>query len=282
MRLFSVFLLIGVLVLPSVVLGEGPDSRERRLEILEPEETVPLDPAFEMIMKKIDSDFKHIISSPVRLTPRGTALTGLTLLTTLFLLDRDEDYLSETLSSKNADSDRFYDRMDILGSHIPEFTAGFYLLGYFLDDSRLKSRSLAGVEALAISALISAGSGYVIGHKAPGDSSSSGKFDPFSKHHSMPDITSSMIFSVAGAFTYDQPWYQSLLIYGIAAGTSMSRIYYEKAWPSDVFLGSVLGLVVGRTVAARSMGEEEPSWSVLPVLEHNARPAVGLKVEFKF
>lgn len=281
MRRLTLLILILGLVFPLAAFGEAQDEPQRRLEILEPEESVPLDPAFEMIMEKIDNDLKYIISSPVRMTPKGTALTGLTFLTTLFLLENDEDYLSETLASENESSNRFYDRMDVLGTHIPEMTAGFYLLGYFLDDSALKSRSLAGMEALAISALISAGSGYFIGHKGPEDSDSSDEFEPFNRYHSMPDITSSMVFSVAGAFTYEQPWYQSILIYGVAVGTSMSRIYFEKAWPSDVFLGSVIGLVVGRTIAARSSGGAEASWSVLPVLEYNARPAVGLEIEFK-
>jgi hypothetical protein len=60
----------------------------------------------------------------------------------------------------------------------------------------------------------------------------------------------------------------------------MSRLYHEEAWPSDVFLGSVLGTVIGRTIAARSMGNREPPFSLIPVLEHNAKPAVGLMVEF--
>jgi hypothetical protein len=277
----AVLSVVCLLVFPLVAHGQGADAPERRLEVLGPEETIPLDPAFESIMKKIDSDLKHIISSPVRLTPKGTALTGLTLLTTLFLLDRDEDYLSEMAAGDDENSDRFYERMNVIGGHIPEMTAGFYLLGYFLDDAALKSRSLAGVESIAISALISAGSGYLLGHKSPEDTTSSGKFEPLSQYHSMPDMTSAMIFSVAGAFTYDQPWYQSILIYGIAAGTSLSRLYYEKAWPSDVFLGSVLGLTVGRTIASRSMGDKPASWSVLPILEYDARPAVGLKVEFR-
>jgi hypothetical protein len=61
----------------------------------------------------------------------------------------------------------------------------------------------------------------------------------------------------------------------------MSRVYLEESWPSDVFIGSVLGTVIGRTIAARSMGEREPAFSVLPILEHNAEPAVGVMVEFR-
>jgi len=281
MKLLAGFFAFCMLFTVQAVYGQDRDLPERQLKIIEPEEVETLDPAFEMIMEKLDGDLQCVLSSPVRLTPKGSALTGLTLLGTLFLLNEDEDYLSATTATKNESSDRFYDRLDVLGGHIPEMAAGLYLLGYFLDETSLKSRALGGIEAVAITALITAGSGYLIGHKGPEDGASSGEFEPFNKYHSMPDMNSSLIFSVASVFSYNRPWYHGFLYYGIAAGTAMSRVYLEKSWPSDVFLGSVVGTVIGRTVAARSMGDREPSFSVIPVLEYNARPAVGLKVEFK-
>lgn len=264
-----------------VVFGQDEYSPGRQLKIIVPEEVEPLDPAFEMIMEKLDGDLRYVLSSPVRLTPKGSALAGLTFLGTLFLLSEDEDYLSETTATKDESSDRVYRRLDVLGSHVPEVAAGFYLLGYFLDDTGLKSRALGGIEAVAITALITAGSGYIIGHKGPEDTPSEGEFEPLDKYHSMPDMNSSLIFSVASVFSYDQPWYQALLYYGIAAGTVMSRVYFEESWPSDVFLGSVIGTVIGRTVAARSMGDREETFTVVPMLEYNAEPVIGLKVEFK-
>jgi membrane-associated phospholipid phosphatase len=97
----------------------------------------------------------------------------------------------------------------------------------------------------------------------------------------MPDTNSSLIFSMASVYAYKTPLLESLLYYGIAAGTVYSRLYFQEAWPSDAFLGSVLGTAIGRAVAARSRNGGEQKFSLLPVLEHNARPAIGLKVEFK-
>lgn len=281
MRISAVFLLLCILFTVPAAYGQGDDYQERQLKILEPEEIEQLDPAFEMIMLKLDGDLRYVLSAPVRLTPKGTALTGLTVLGTLFLLNEDERYIEAVTDAKGDRSDRGYDRLRVLGRHVPETTAGIYLLGYFLDDTDMKSRALGGLEAVAITALLTAGSGYVIGHKGPDDVESSSEFEPFSKYHSMPDMNSSLVFSVASTFAYDRPWHQSLLIYGVAAGTAMSRVYHEEAWPSDVFLGSVLGTAIGRTVAARSRGGKEPSFSVLPVLQYNAQPAIGLELEFK-
>ena len=80
------------------VYAQSETEPDRQLRILVPKEEVKrLDPAFEMIMQKIDGDIKHILSSPVRMTPKGTAITGLTLLGTLFLLNEDEEYLADSL-----------------------------------------------------------------------------------------------------------------------------------------------------------------------------------------
>lgn len=264
------------------VHAQSPEEPERQLRILEPtDEIQDLDPAFEMIMEKIDGDLRYILSSPVRLTPKGTAITGLTLLGTLYLLNEDEEYLSDIADTRNGDSGDIFERLRVLGRNVPSTTAGLYLLGYFFDSKTLKSSSLESLEAVAITALITAGSGYVIGHKGPDDSTSSDEFEPFNKYRSMPDMNSSLIFSIASVYSYEQPFLEALLYYGIATGTAYSRLYFQEAWPSDVFLGSILGTAIGRAVASRSRNGKEGNVTLLPVLEHNGNAAVGLKVEFK-
>ena len=262
--------------------GQSETRPDRQLRILEPADEVQrLDPAFEMIMDKIDGDLRHVLTTPVRLTPKGTAFTGLTLLGTLFLLNEDEEFLQDIADSSSESADDVFERFRVLGRNIPETTAGLYLLGYFLDNRNLKSNSLESFEAVAITALMTAGSGYVIGHKGPDDSTNSGDFEPFNKYRSMPDMNSSLIFSVASVFAYEKQFLEAMLYYGIAAGTAYSRLYYQEAWPSDVFLGSVLGAAIGRTVAARSRKGGESNFSLVPVLEYNGNAAIGLKVEFK-
>jgi membrane-associated phospholipid phosphatase len=97
----------------------------------------------------------------------------------------------------------------------------------------------------------------------------------------MPDMDSSLIFSMASVYAYEKSTLEALLYYSIAAGTAYSRLHFEEAWPSDVFLGSILGAAIGRTIASRSRNGGEGSITLLPVLEQNGRAAIGLKVEFK-
>lgn len=255
---------------------------DRQLRILEPSDEVQrLDPAFEMIMDKIDGDLRHILSSPIRMTPRATAITGLTVLSTLFLLNEDEEYLSDIADAGDEDSDYAMERLRVLGRNVPTTATGLYLMGYFLDSRSVKSRSLESLEAVAITALISASTGYIIGHKGPEDSLDSDQFEPFTKYRSMPDMDSSLIFSMASVYAYEKSTLEALLYYSIAAGTAYSRLHFEDAWPSDVFLGSILGTAIGRTVAARSRNGGEGNFTLLPVIEHNGHAAVGLMVELK-
>ena len=273
-----------MLFVPAAHGQDTEDSgKDRQLRILQPDDPILLlDPAFEMIMEKVDEDLKHVLSSPVRLTPRNTALTGLTVLTTLFLLNHDENYAVDILETQDERHDKMFDRFRVLSRNVPQTTAGLYLLGYFLDDTGLKSKSLASFEALAITALISAGSGLIIGHQGPDDSPTSDQFDPFSRYHSMPDMSSSLVFSVASVFAYEAPWHQALFFYTVAAGSAVSRVYHEDAWPSDIFLGSVIGTAIGRTIAARSRNDRgEQDYTIIPVFEHHGQAAAGLKVEWR-
>ena len=270
------------LVMVPQVHAQSESEPVRQLKIIEPTDEIQnLDPAFEMIMEKIDSDIRHILSSPVRMTPKATAMTGLTVLGTLFLLNRDEEILSDIADARDEDSDDVMERLRVLGRNVPGTTAGLYLLGYIIDSKNLKSTSLEALEAEAITALITASTAYLIGHKGPGDSETSGEFEPLSGHHSMPDMNSALIFSMASVYAYEKSTLEALVYYGIAAGTAYSRLHFEEAWPSDVFLGSIVGTAIGRTIAARSRNWQDSKFTLLPVFEHNGRAAVGLKVKFK-
>jgi hypothetical protein len=278
--IFICWVCFGVMVPQAYAQDE--EEPDRQLRVLEPADEVQhLDPAFEMIMDKIDGDLRYIISSPVRMTPKGTAITGLTLLGTVFLLNRDEEILADIADTRNEDSDDVFERFRVLGDNVPAATAGLYLLGYFIKSKNLKSSSLEALEAEAITALIVGSTAFLIGHVGPQESTNSDEFKPFSSYGSMPDMNSALIFSMASVYAYEKPLLEAFLYYGIAVGTAYSQLYFEEAWPSDVLLGSVIGTAIGRAVAARSRKGGESNFSLVPVLEHNGRSALGLKVEFK-
>ena len=55
-------------------------------------------------------------------------------------------------------------------------------------------------------------------------------------------------FAVASAIaeSYNDKPYVAYISYGIASLTGLSRIHDEKHWPSDVFVGAVVGSQIGK------------------------------------
>ncbi len=280
-----IFLLAACLILASApaAFADAEDIRTgRKLTVLEPEEGGQLDPAFDLIMEKLDSDINYFLSAPFRMTPKATAYFGVTILTTIYLLDFDDEYLDDISSKQGSSSDRIYERLNVAGSNIPEIAAGMYLLGSFVKSRALKSKSLQGLEASALTALFAGVSGYFIGHAAPDQSASSGNFRSLTQFRSMPDLSTALSFSFAGVLAYDQRLMPQIVIYGLTTGIGFARLYDRQAWPSDVFLGAVMGITVGRTVAHRSRGSSPDRLSIYPTSLSSSSSALGVGLSYKF
>ncbi len=260
--------------------GEEPG---RSLRVYEPAEAPsPLDPAFDLVMEKVDGDLRYVLLSPFRITPKGAATAGMAAIVTLYLLDRDEDYLDDLSNERGHTSDKVFGRLRVLGGNVPEFTAGLYLAGYFLDSQDLKSRSLQGLEAVAITALLTGASGYLLGHASPGQSPESQEFESFSDYHSMPDMNTALTFSLASVMAYDRGWAGTLGAYAVATGVGLQRLYDREAWPSDVFIGAVLGAAIGRSVAYLSHTPDEKGATLVPYVTGGREPATGLMAQWRF
>ena len=72
----------------------------------------------------------------------------------------------------------------------------------------------------------------------------------------------------------------SLLSYGLAGLAGLSRIYDNKHWASDVFLGAALGTVIGKAVVKLNETRREGSRvSLIPLVGEGIQGA-ALRVEF--
>ena len=72
----------------------------------------------------------------------------------------------------------------------------------------------------------------------------------------------------------------SLLSYGVASFAGLSRIYDDKHWGSDVFIGAALGAAVGKFVANVNEGRRTGSRvRVIPMLGGDVQGA-ALQLEF--
>ena len=280
-RPFALFL-IALALAPVAAEGQEARSEERTLRVYDaPSPSERLDPAFELIMEKVDQDIRYVMLAPFRLTPKGAAATGLTALTTLYLLGRDEDLLEGIAEGEGRRTEKVYGRLNVLGGSVPEFTAALYLAGYFLDSPSMKSKALQGLEAVALSAFFTATSAYLIGHASPSQSSDSNEFEWLSDYHSMPDMNTALAFSVAGVMAYGNGFLASLASYSLAAGIGLERVHDGNAWPSDVFLGAVLGTSIGRSVSYLSRVPEEQV-TFAPFIVPGEEGFAGLMVQVKY
>jgi membrane-associated phospholipid phosphatase len=76
-----------------------------------------------------------------------------------------------------------------------------------------------------------------------------GPFMPVS-NSSFPSGHSTVVFAVATviATSYNKTIWVPILCYTLAGLTAASRVYQNDHWFSDVFVGSVLGFAIGRTI----------------------------------
>jgi len=96
-----------------------------------------------------------------------------------------------------------------------------------------------------------------------------GAFRPFkarTAYTSFPSGHTTSAFAVASVFAarWESAW-AGAAVYLVAAGTAFERVYDDKHWFSDVFIGAALGTAVGRHIAALEKKGEQPSARLLPV-----------------
>lgn len=283
MRSLIVLFLTAMLVSPLVSRADGSESPGRSLTIIKPAAGPSrLNPAFELIMEKLDNDLHYVASSPFRLTPKGTAVLGLTFLTSIFLLDNDGKMLGDLSGRQSNFQNDYYDAFRDLGDNILQITAGAYLIGYLRENVDIKSAALMSLEAAALTSLFGGAAEFILGRNGPGSTYSPKDFKPFSGFGSMPDMDTAMTFSTASVLAYGQGTFSTVMYYTLATGVGLAQVYFEDAWPSDVFLGAILGTAIGRTVAYLSSSDNNGSVSIVPMSVTGIYHAMGVKVVYSF
>ena len=126
--------------------------------------------------------------------------------------------------------------------------------------------SLHVTEAIVISSTVGTVVRGVLGRSRPFVTGDSDAFDYHRgkgfgelRYRSFPSIHSSAAFSTAAVLATEMrlrraPHRRVLtpLVYALAAGPGLGRMYGDKHWASDVFMGGALGAVTGARVASYS------------------------------
>ncbi|HOW32051.1 MAG TPA: phosphatase PAP2 family protein [Bacteroidales bacterium] len=136
---------------------------------------------------------------------------------------------------------------------------GLYFGGRWLKNDRLSATALTAGKAAVVSAVfVNVVKQAAHRHRPFQDDPANPKnWDgPLGDWHhtSFPSGHSTLAFSVAAilASEYSETVWVPALAYSLAAGTAFSRIYHDKHWASDVFIGSVFGWATGRFIWKRN------------------------------
>lgn len=206
------------------------------------------------------------------------------------LIATDREVGQELSDSPPGEGVDFSRRVSQIGGGAGNFgvAAGFYLLGRWRDDERARSTGLLGLRALADSLIVVETLKSVFRRPRPTRQRGHVRIDDaegsfFEGGRSFPSGHAieawAMATVVAGQYGHRR-WIPPTA-YGLAGLVAVARVTERKHFPSDIFIGGVLGYLIGRHVlheASGGPGSQPRRWNLTPYLSSGA----GLTFAWEF
>ncbi len=127
---------------------------------------------------------------------------------------------------------------------------GIYVTGLFTQDQHAQRTGILSAEAAIDSFLFYGGMKLIFNRERPYTSYDGKFFAGNFSSGSFPSGHSALAWTLASVVAHEYPkWPVELAMYGMATAVSTTRVTGGQHFPSDVFVGSTLGFLVGRYVA---------------------------------
>lgn len=203
-------------------------------------------------------DTKDVIKSPFQWSNKQWIVAGGISLAGVFVYTQDEQIRNFFQRNQSEASDNFSNYFfEPLGRGLYSLPllAGFYSYGAISKDSRAKFVAMTGFKAFVISVGFTQVIKQLTHRHRPYQTNPSNPYiwdGPFSdfEYTSFPSSHSAAIFSIATviASEYNDTFWVPVISYAIAGLASVSRVYDDEHWASDVFFGAVLGYGIGKLI----------------------------------
>ncbi|WP_236059837.1 phosphatase PAP2 family protein [Chitinophaga rhizophila] len=211
------------------------------------------------------SDLKYTVARPAHWKGKDYVRLGIVLGTAGGLMGLD--YEIKQLFARNHTN--FWtstaNQLEPFGNaYSPYLVGGMYLAGVIAKDRKLEHISLMTAKSLLISTLIYTFTKSVVRRGRPSYYNDPFVYNaPFSMdkfHTSFPSghmlTVTSVATALAEAYGEDHPWVP-WVTYSIAIATGTTRLYHERHWASDVWLGASLGYFVTKGIYKRHKALEK-------------------------
>jgi len=145
-----------------------------------------------------------------------------------------------------------------------------YCYGHIADDEKARRIALEMLESFAVVGVTVTGLKFLTHRHRPSASDSPDIWDgpSFSTHNiAFPSGHAAVAFSWATVLAEefsDKP-IVGIISYTIAAGTAFSRVYKNKHWVSDVFVGAVLSHIITKKIVSLHAEKDQNSISINPL-----------------
>jgi membrane-associated phospholipid phosphatase len=229
------------------------------------------------------TDGALILSAPAHFDADDWTRVAATAGTTVLLFPLDEPVRRRFMQFHSPTFDALGDAGNVFGVGIPSAIVfgGLYIGGIAFDAPRVRLAGLHVVESLIYAGLVTTAFKMLFGRARPYLDSGAFSFaGPTLKdaHNSLPSGHSTLAFALASTLSaeIDNP-YATALLYSAATVTAFARVYVDRHWTSDVFLGAMIGSVVGyATVHLHDPSPEaRTGWMVVPTIN-------GVAVSYRF
>lgn len=205
------------------------------------------------------SDLKYTVSRPAHWKGRDFTRLGIVLGAAGGLLAADYEVKQFFLRNHTNFWNSVTGQIEPFGNaYSPYLVGGMYLAGVIAKDRKLEHISLMTAKSLLISTLIYTFAKSVVRRGRPSYYDDPLVFNaPFSMdkyHTSFPSghmlTVTSVATALAEAYGEDHPWVP-WVTYSVAIMTGTTRLYQNRHWSSDVWLGASLGYFVTKGIYAR-------------------------------
>jgi hypothetical protein len=128
---------------------------------------------------------------------------------------------------------------------------GMWLLGHVKHNEHWSETGFLAGEAALNSLIMVESLKYPLGRERPYQGNGTGPF--FQSGTSFPSEHAAAAWSIAGVIAHEYPSpYVKIMVYGLASLVDYSRIHGRQHFPSDVFVGSMMGNLLSQNIYSRN------------------------------